>query len=282
MHVLDSAPSRFSPSICAALVLLGALTLCGWQVLQQVRMAPGTVLPVGALTSKQATNDMRPTDAAVPASGPGWMELTAAQKLALRPLAERWSFLSELQKRRWLVLAQSFASLPAPEQAKLHERMTEWANLSAQQRNQARLNFATANKLAPDNKRAQWEAYQALSEEEKSLFAARAAPKVITAAPAIKPAPPKRLTRIPAATATPNSVPNLPKIPPTTVLHPPPAVPATPSMVETHPIRPPALVETAPIDMPSATAITLPPLDSSRHGAEPSSGTDSSTAPVGN
>lgn len=179
MHVLDSAPSRFSPSICAALVLLGALTLCGWQVLQQVRMAPGTVLPVGALTSKQATNDMRPTDAAVPASGPGWMELTAAQKLALRPLAERWSFLSELQKRRWLVLAQSFASLPAPEQAKLHERMTEWANLSAQQRNQARLNFATANKLAPDNKRAQWEAYQALSSEEKKAFGCGRYPPVL-------------------------------------------------------------------------------------------------------
>lgn len=82
MHVPDSAPSRFSPSTAAALVLLGALTLCGWQVLQQVRMAPGTVLPAGALTSKQATNDMRPADIeAIPASGPGWMEAHHSPKI---------------------------------------------------------------------------------------------------------------------------------------------------------------------------------------------------------
>ena len=267
MHVLDSAPSRFSPSICAALVLLGALTLCGWQVLQQVRMAPGTVLPAGALTSKQATNDMRPTDAAVPASGPGWMELTAAQKLALRPLAERWSFLSELQKRRWLVLAQSFASLPAPEQAKLHERMTEWANLSAQQRNQARLNFATANKLAPDNKRAQWEAYQALSSEEKKRLAAGATPRPTGAATALRPVPARKLAQVPAATASDANPLNPPKIPPppSRIARTAPSQPATDTRTHT---AEPLVVETVPISVPIATPLPLPPLPSGSAPAE--------------
>ena len=267
MHAPDSAPSRFSPSIAAALVLLGALTLCGWQVLQQVRMAPGTVLPAGALTSKQATNDMRPTDVAIPASGPGWMELTAAQKLALRPLAERWSFLSELQKRRWLVLAQSFAGLPAPEQAKLHERMTEWANLSAQQRNQARLNFATANKLAPDNKRAQWEAYQALSIEEKKRLAAGATPRPTGAATALRPVPARKLAQVPAATASDANPLNPPKIPPppNRIARPAPSQPATDTRTHT---AEPIVVETVPISVPIATPLPLPPLPSGSAPAE--------------
>ena len=288
MHVLDSAPSRFSPSICAALVLLGALTLCGWQVLQQVRMAPGTVLPVGALTSKQATNDMRPTDAAVPASGPGWMELTAAQKLALRPLAERWSFLSELQKRRWLVLAQSFASLPAPEQAKLHERMTEWANLSAQQRNQARLNFATANKLAPDNKRAQWEAYQALSDSERRALAARGAPKPTGAATALRPISRRKLAQVPAAAESNPNRPNAPKIPrgienshrviPIAI---PPLAPPSAGMGSLQSgslIAPSPGVETSPIAVPSAVPATLPPLSLPPSLAEPAAAVTPSQA----
>ena len=283
---MSAATSSFlklnSAAAIMAAVLLMALAWTGWSVVQQVRLAPSSVPPTTVAAAKAAHSDAATRQRATSiASGPRWTELSATQRKVLDQLEEQWALMGAVQKRRWMVLADGYDKLSEREQEKLHSRMADWSSLSVQQRNQARLNFALTNKLATD-KQAQWEAYQALREEEKSLFAARAAPKVITAAPAIKPAPPKRLTRIPAATATPNSVPNLPKIPPTTVLHPPPAVPATPSMVETHPIRPPALVETAPIDMPSATAITLPPLDSSRHGAEPSSGTDSSTAPVGN
>lgn len=63
----------------------------------------------------------------------------------------------------------------------MRDRMESWSGLSAAQRNQARLNFAITNRLATD-KQAQWEAYQALSDEEKRLLASRAAPKVVTAA----------------------------------------------------------------------------------------------------
>ena len=144
------------PAFVLALVLLGALAAGGVSVLNQVRMAPGTLLPAAALAPKSGgkgapgtvTDPNRQTHA-----GPGWEVLNTPQKLALYPLAERWALLSELQKRRWLALAQNFPTLPETEQEKLHSRMTEWASLSAQQRNQARLNYADSNRLARDNKR---------------------------------------------------------------------------------------------------------------------------------
>ena len=60
------------------------------------------------------------------------------------------------------------------EQDKLHSRMSEWAALSPQQRTQARLNFGETKRLSPDDKKAKWEAYQALPAEEKRKLAASA------------------------------------------------------------------------------------------------------------
>ena len=54
--------------------------------------------------------------------------------------------------------------------------MTEWVALSPNQRSEARLNFAEARKLPPEEKKAKWQAYQALSAEErqKLMFRERA------------------------------------------------------------------------------------------------------------
>lgn len=264
MHASElDTPRRSSPAMGLALVLLIALALGGWQALVQVRIAPGTVLPAGTWAARQAAhgNNALPMDSVAPTAGPGWGDLTAAQKQALRPLSERWPFLSELQKRRWLALAQSFTSLPPAEQGKLHERMAEWASLSAQQRNQARLNFATANKLAPDNKRAQWEAYQALSEETKHRLAAGAGPQSTGAATALRPVPARKLAQIPAATALNANPLNPPKIPPlsagTQHLRPVAPVPVPDARL---PMVDPMTVETAPVSVPIAEPQPLPPL----------------------
>jgi hypothetical protein len=90
--------------------------------------------------------------------------------------------------------------MPPPEQARLHSRMTEWAALSPQQRTAARLNFAEAQKVAPTDKRAKWEAYQALPPEEKRKLAAgagAASPKPPPTAVAVQPVPAQKLARIP-------------------------------------------------------------------------------------
>jgi len=252
-----------------ALALLGVLAAYGNHVVQQVRMAPSTVLVAEALSAPvHLGKEQRNPDTVGVASGPPWNELNVEQKHALQPLAKRWALLSELQKRRWLVLAQSFASLPEAEQTKLHNRMTEWASLSAQQRNQARLNFATANKLAPDNKRAQWEAYQALSDEEKRRLAAHAAPRPKGAATALRPVPERKLAQVPAATASNANPINPPKIPRQTgtvqpnLVYPAPALTLQePRANAPVPALPPVVVETTPVTVPTNPIIqSLPPL----------------------
>jgi hypothetical protein len=76
--------------------------------------------------------------------------------------------------------------------------------LSPQQRNLARLNFNKLQNLPKEDKKAKWEAYQALSEEEKRLLAAgsKALPK--NAAPTAKPLEPHRQVQTPLKSASGN------------------------------------------------------------------------------
>lgn len=131
-------------------------------------------------------------------SGPSWKELTSAQRTALAPLSGTWGQLTESHKRKWIALAANYAKLPPAEQAKLHSRMSEWAALSPQQRTQARLNFGEAQQVSPDEKRAKWEAYQALPpEDRRKLREGASARRPATAAAAVKPVPPQKLASVP-------------------------------------------------------------------------------------
>ena len=255
---------RSTPAFVLALALLGGLGLGGWKVWQQVRMAPGTVVAPGALDPMvlARSSDMRAVSSGALARGPGWEQLDLPQKLALYPLAPRWASLGEQQKRQWLLIAQGFSRLPEAEQERLHNRMTEWASLSAQQRSQARLNYAATNRLAPDSKRAQWEAYQALSSAEKSRLAAVAAAtahRSLGAAPAVRPVPARKLAKVPAATASTTGAANLPKIEARDDTRPRPTLNPPPRAADTRP----ATVETTPVLTPSASPQPLPPLDPS-------------------
>ena len=146
-------------------------------------------------------------------SKPVWAELTVQQQIALRPLAPGWDTISEAQKRKWLEISKGYPSLTPEGQSILHSRMTEWVGLSAQQRAQARLNFAKtkelSNELTPEEKQAKWQSYQTLSAEEKQKLAARATPKPTGAATAVKPVAPQKLAVTRSAQAPPGS-----KIPP--------------------------------------------------------------------
>lgn len=128
---------------------------------------------------------------------PGWNDLTVRQQAALTPLAAHWASLSETQRQKWIALSRNYDRLSEGEQAKLQERMSDWAALSVQQRNQARLNFAETSKLPADEKKARWEAYQALSEEERGKLASTSKPtRPAGGAATIKPEAQPRLTRI--------------------------------------------------------------------------------------
>lgn len=137
--------------------------------------------------------------AAVVATPSQWTELSPAQQLALAPLVANWATLSEAQKRKWLVLSKNYPQMSSAEQSKLQSRMAEWVTLSAEQRAQARLNFAQAKTISPTEKQAKWQAYQALSAEEKRKLSVKAPAPLKGAAPAVRPVPPQQLTVVPTS-----------------------------------------------------------------------------------
>jgi len=149
-----------------------------------------------ASSSKTAASASKTNNNGKRVTKPLWSELKPAQQQALAPLAGKWDTVSDAQKRKWLALSQNFPAMSGAEQDKLHSRMSEWAALSPQQRTEARLNFGETKRLSPDDKKAKWEAYQALPAEEKRKLAA-SAPKAPATAAALKPVPPEKLANIP-------------------------------------------------------------------------------------
>lgn len=138
---------------------------------------------------------------------PAWTELTPQQQESLKPLAATWDTLADGHKRKWLALAPSFQRLSQPEQAKMHARMAEWAALKPKEREQARLNFAETKKIAPADRAANWEAYQALTAEEKKELAQKARKKPPSAAIAVKPVAPEKLAMVAVTRRTPEPAP---------------------------------------------------------------------------
>jgi len=172
-----------------------------------------TVAPPGTMASTPAHVASTPragtsTPKAPGKAGPMWRELSPNQHQALAPLASTWNSLSEAQKRKWLALSANYPKMAAPEQEKLHSRMAEWVALSPQQRALARLNFGETQKISPDDKKAKWEAYQALPAEEKRKLAAGAAKPPTTAA-AVRPVPSEKMASIPKPPKSDNKTPRI-------------------------------------------------------------------------
>ncbi|CAN5920524.1 hypothetical protein BH11PSE8_BH11PSE8_38420 [soil metagenome] len=108
--------------------------------------------------------------------GVSWSELKPAQRAALKPLESEWRGIGAANKRKWIELAARMPNMPANERARIDARMADWARLTPQERGRARLNFEEANQLPSLDRKARWEAYQALSPDQKRALAARATP----------------------------------------------------------------------------------------------------------
>jgi hypothetical protein len=175
--------------VAAALLALPAFSLAQIAKPAVIASAPGAAKSAASAPAKVA------------ASKPTWAELSPMQQQALAPLASSWNTINEPQKRKWLEISKNYPSLPPEGQANLHSRMNEWVTLSPQQRAQARLNFGKTKELSkqltPEEKKAKWETYQALSPEEKQKLAAKASPKPAGAATAVKPVAPQKLAPVP-------------------------------------------------------------------------------------
>jgi len=153
--------------------------------------------PVQAQTS--AATDPSAHIVAPPASQ-NWQQLTPRQKQALAPLGAQWGALTPQQQSKWLAISQNFLQMSVAEQVTMHARMTDWVALSPRQRNLARFNFNTIQNLPKEDKKAKWEAYQALSAEEKRQLSAGAQAPTKSAAPTARPVEPQRLVQTPLRT----------------------------------------------------------------------------------
>lgn len=108
------------------------------------------------------------------ASGPAWASLTPAQRTVLAPLQRDWHQIDASRKTKWLEVAARFPAMPPEEQARVQERMAEWARMTPAERGRARLNFQEAKQLSPAERQKRWEAYQALPEDRRRALAERA------------------------------------------------------------------------------------------------------------
>jgi len=173
-----------------------AAGVCAW--------AMGAWAQGAAVTPATPGSNVKATSAAPSTPGtqtrPHWSDLSPSEQQALAPLKPQWQTISVAQKRKWLAMA-NFASLPPEEQNKLHARVQEWAQLSPQQRAQARLNFGESTQHSVDHKRAKWEAYQSLSADEKSKLAATSPTPPVGAATAVKKVASHKLAASPAVKA---------------------------------------------------------------------------------
>jgi hypothetical protein len=118
---------------------------------------------------------------AVTEAGPPWASLNVAQQQALAPLQRDWVGLDTNRKQKWLAVAARFPTLPQEERLRVQQRMTEWTRLTSPERDKARLGFTEARKVTPDERRAKWQAYQALPEAERRSLAAQSQPSASAA-----------------------------------------------------------------------------------------------------
>ena len=188
--------ARHAPGLRAALLALAwpALLLSGHAQAEETQptSSPPAVSKPAAVALPQ------------PASGSSWHRLGQSQRQALAPLAAAWDSLSPAHKRKWLEVSKNFPTLGQSEQAKMHERMTEWAALKPQERAKARLNFGKtaeiSKELTPAEKLAKWQAYQALPPEQRQKLSDKAKTRPLGAAPAVKPVPTQKLAVVPPVT----------------------------------------------------------------------------------
>jgi len=102
---------------------------------------------------------------------PAWAELTAEQQQVLAPLKADWDTLEPDRRLKWIAIAKRYPRMKPLEQGRVQRRMQMWANLSPEQRRQARENYkqlAKAPRRAPKKNLSQaWAEYQALSPYER-------------------------------------------------------------------------------------------------------------------
>ncbi len=106
----------------------------------------------------------------LPLAQPLWSDLTPAQRQVLSPFEDNWNALPITEKRAWADLALRFPAMKPDEQKRVEKRIGEWAALTPEQRRIARANYVLAQQVARENLLAQWENYQSMTPEQRSVL----------------------------------------------------------------------------------------------------------------
>jgi hypothetical protein len=103
---------------------------------------------------------------------PDWQQLTPAQRRTLATLEPRWPGMSAERRAKWVRTAERIGQLPEADQARIRQRMVEWAAMSPAERAQARQRYKEARQVPGAERKAWWEAYSRLPESERRSLAA--------------------------------------------------------------------------------------------------------------
>lgn len=142
--------------------------------LSALALAGGVALFAAPLVQAQGQTGA----ASVPQAGPvinahpTWRELSPAHQRILAPLEPLWNTIPELNRHKWVRIADQYPKYSADEQARLQARMAEWVQMTPQQRRLARENYQITRSLTPEAKTEAWNRYQQLPEEQKKNLAA--------------------------------------------------------------------------------------------------------------
>ena len=252
-----NTPRPLRPLTAGAVVWAGVLAAAAFGLTVADAQPPHTEADKATAGSGTVSTAAGPAASpkAIPATKPLWSELTAEQQQALKPLTPHWNTLNAGQKRKWLALSRNFASMSPDDQVTLHSRMIEWAALSNQQRAQARLNFAEVKRVPPDERKAKWEQYQALSEEEKRKLAESAPAKPRGAAIPVRPVSSQKLVPVPAVTPPGQHTPRI-------VLAPSPAPMSAPAatVLVVSPLERAPAASAVPVAVPAPVGVASPPI----------------------
>lgn len=156
----------FSPLALLAQTATGLNTESSGQVMASVPISSSSTSSNSNL--KHNNNAKNQNSSSINAGN--WETLDKRSQQFLSPLKSVWQDLSTLQQRKWVAIAVQSRKMPAAEVLVLQQRMRDWSLLSSYEREKARINFNKVNQLSAEQKLKNWQAYQALSEQDKALL----------------------------------------------------------------------------------------------------------------
>lgn len=202
-------PLLTRPRLLMAL-LLGAAGLSAFaQAPAEAPASAATAAPEAAASAASPPPTPKPVMIAKPtaptalATPPAnWSELTPGERLLLAPLERDWPTISPQQRSKWLSATPLLVTLSPARLARVHDRMRDWARMTPAERVNARIGFQLAKQVDADEREAKWEAYQALSPEQRQALADKAAARRKAQATAPRPSA-KPLTAGPKSNVVP-------------------------------------------------------------------------------